>query len=409
MKLQFHEQISPITLRIKDYEMEKAYQIHIASSLLWYRLAVLLGISIYFSFCIVDYFLFNTLLLDFLKVRIFIVSPLIIIAFLLTFWKRYPEYAQIINITTITVGGIGIILMGLLGRNHPEISRNYAGLVPFFLYIYAFLRIRFVNGAIAGTGLLIGYAIVESYLLNTPRNIFIANIFYMSASNIAGMCVAYLLEYQGKKEYLLQGKFEELSIRDAMTGLYNRYYFNNVCLKDIEDFIDVYNYESFIEKRTLDPSFTNYGLIILDIDHFKKINDTYGHDVGDTVLIEIAKILKENVRKTDDVLRWGGEEFLIILKSTQKEYIHSFVKKIGKSVQEYDFRLNNGKKLSIKCSIGYICIPFEEQQGVETLIKYADQALYKAKNSGRNKSYQAVYIDGHVEYSETNWNEPKNK
>lgn len=404
MKLQFHEQISPFTLKIKNKEMESAYQMHIASSLLWYRLAVMLGLSIYFSFCIVDYFVFNTLLIDFLKVRLFIVSPLIIIAFALTYWKKFPKYAQLINITTITIGGVGIIIMGLLGRDHPEISRNYAGLVPFFLYIYAFLRIRFINASIAGTGLLIGYSIIEWHFLNTPSNIATANIFYMSASNIAGMCVSYLLEYQGKKEYLLQGKLAELSLRDAMTGLHNRYYFNSVCLKDIEDFMHAHHSEPLVERRMLNVSFSSYGLFILDIDHFKKINDTYGHNVGDAVLIDVSNILKLNVRKTDDVLRWGGEEFLIVLKSTQKDHIYDFVKKIGRSIQGNDFRLENGKKISIMCSIGYVCIPFEKSHNVETLISYADQAMYKAKQSGRNRAYEVVYVEDGIDYKEVNWN-----
>lgn len=403
MKLHFHEQISPITLTIKNKKMEASYQIHIASSLLWYRLAVIMGLAIYFSFCVVDYFLFNTLLFNFLKVRMMIVSPLIVLSFLLTFWKKYPRYAQSINLITITVGGIGIIIMGLIGRDHPEISRNYAGLVPFFLYIYAFLRIRFIYASIAGTGLLIGYAVMETYYLNTPSNIVIANIFYMSASNIAGICVSYLLEYQGKKEYLLQEKLSELSLRDALTGLYNRYYFYNVCSKDIEDFIHIHHSETFVERRMLNVSFSYYGLILLDIDHFKRINDTYGHDIGDAVLMDISKILKDNVRKTDDVLRWGGEEFLIVLKSTQKEYIHHFIKEIGKRIAQHHFILDNGKRLPIECSIGYTCIPFDEKQTVETLIKYADQAMYKAKKTGRNRAYEAIYNNGYIDHKEVTW------
>lgn len=403
MKFHFHKEISPLSLKIKNPEIEKAYQAHIASSLQWYRIAILLGICMYFSFCIVDYFLFKTIILDFLKVRVFIVSPLIILAFLLTFWKKYPKYAQWINLTTITIGGVGIIIMGILGKDHPEISRSYAGLVPFFLYIYAFLRIRFIYASIAGTGLLIAYSIVDAFILNTPINILISSIFYMSASNTAGMFVSYLLEYQGKKEFLLQVKLEELSLKDALTGLHNRHYFNNVCKNDLQDFINI-NITKTLTENCPNYYYTNYGLLIIDIDNFKRVNDTYGHDAGDEAINDIAKILKSSVSKTDDVIRWGGEEFLIILKSTQKNYINTLVIRIGKNIQENIFLLDNKNEV-ISCSIGFINIPFNEQSDIETLLKYADQALYVAKNNGKNRACEAILSNNHLEFIEINWNE----
>lgn len=403
MQNQFHEHISRLTLTIKNREIERAYQLHIGRSLLWFRMAILLGIVCIFGFCILDYFLFPDLLVGFLKVRVFYIAPLLALAFFLTFWKGYPQHAQLINVLTITLCGAGIIIMGYIGRDHAEISRSYAGLVPFFMYIYAFLRIRFINGAMAGTSLLIAYAVIEAQFLNTPTNVAIANTIYMSASNFAGMCVAYLLEYQGKKEYLLQEKLADLSVKDALTGLYNRHYFYNVCLKDIEDFIDM-NAEGFIDRRNANPPDTHFGLILLDIDHFKRVNDTYGHDVGDNVLIEISKVLEMNVRKTDVVLRWGGEEFLIILKHTQKVYIDDFVLKIGQGIQNHVFDIANGKEIKINCSIGYLSLPFGEQQEPHLLFRYIDQAMYKSKHLGRNRGCQVLMKKGQIEYQEINWN-----
>ncbi|PKM94103.1 MAG: hypothetical protein CVU84_11625 [Firmicutes bacterium HGW-Firmicutes-1] len=410
MNINFSNQMSPMTLRIKDSEKERSYQYNcISSSLLWFRLAIILGVTIYLSFCIVDYYLFNSLLLAFLKIRLYIVIPIIFISFILTYWSKYPKYAQWINVFTIFVSGAGIIGMAIVGRDHPEISRSYAGLVPYFLYIYAFLRIRFVYGTIVGTSLYISYVLVEWHILKTPFPIFIANSFYMGASNFAGICVSYLLEYQGKKEYLLQDRLEEITMTDAMTGLHNRYYYNKICIKDIRKFLGHISGDSFREKRAQDITISNYGIILMDIDHFKEINDTYGHDVGDLVLVEVAKLLKDYVRESDDVLRWGGEEFLIILKSTQYNFISEFVQNVGSCIEKQGFHLSNGMTIQTRCSIGFLSIPFGDVGNVDTLIKYADLALYKAKNSGRNKAYQAIFVKDAYEFVEVSWNERINE
>ncbi|VDN47584.1 conserved membrane protein of unknown function [Petrocella atlantisensis] len=404
MNVGFNNEISPITLRIKDAKKEKSYQYHCnSSSLLWFRLAIVLGVTLYLSFCIVDYFLFSTLLFDFLKIRLFIVLPVVILSFILTYWRDYPKYAQWINIFAIVVSSSGIIGMAIIGRQHPEISRSYAGLVPYFLYIYAFLRIRFVHGTIIGTSLYIIYTLVEWYILKTPFNIFIANTFYMGASNFAGILISYLLEYQGKNEYLLQEKLEKLTLTDAMTGLYNRYYYNNYSCKDIQRFLDGIKKGNIRERRSSNITPTNYGLVLLDIDHFKKINDTYGHDIGDSVLINLAELLKKQVCNSDDILRWGGEEFLIILKSIQNDDLGSFVRKIGSCIENLEFHLPDGTMIQTKCSIGCLSIPFGDVDNLDKLIKYTDDALYRSKKSGRNKGYQATFSKGTCKFIELMW------
>ncbi len=406
MKLLFDysEQISPLTLKIKDRNKEKAYQIYVASTVQWFRIALILGIVMFYSFMIVDYYIFNELLLDFLKIRFFVVTPFLVISFILTYWKRYPEFAQIINLTAVTIGGAGIIVMAIVGHEHPEISRNFSGLIPFFLYIYAFLRIRYIYGAVAGSALLTGYALAEYFILKTPFSIFVANVFYMSASNMAGISVAYLLEYQGKREFLLHERVSEFSIKDSMTSLYNRHYFNNVCTKDIEDFIVLAEGKIGEDKRNKDVAMNTYGMVMLDIDHFKRVNDQYGHDEGDEILKAFAFILKENVRSTDDVLRWGGEEFLIILKYAQKEYLTEFVKKIGKAIQDNKFTLKNGEFIPVRSSIGVVSIPIEGYDSIDELIKLADNAMYQAKNTGRNKGFEALTDDkGNIIYKEIIW------
>ena len=117
---------------------------------------------------------------------------------------------------------------------------------------------------------------------------------------------------------------------------------------------------------------------MIDIDYFKKVNDTYGHPIGDKVLIDVSRIIKENVRGCDLVGRYGGEEFLIIFVESDSREAFIAIEKIRKMISEYDFSYIEG---NITISGGVCQFTTEEND----IVKIADENLYKAKNSGRNK------------------------
>ncbi len=156
---------------------------------------------------------------------------------------------------------------------------------------------------------------------------------------------------------------KRLALIDPLTKLYNRHYFNAVFSQEV--------------SRSLRYK-TELSMLVLDIDHFKKINDTYGHATGDTVLKQFASILLENSRKTDVCARWGGEEFTIILPLTDIKGAAILAEKIRKMIAEFSFT-EVGR---VTVSIGYAAF---EDNG-EDLFERTDKALYKAKESGRNKS-----------------------
>ena len=131
--------------------------------------------------------------------------------------------------------------------------------------------------------------------------------------------------------------------------------------------------------------FTNWiscktlSLTILDIDYFKRVNDSYGHHIGDSVLIEISELLKANVRESDYIGRWGGEEFLIICPETQLDGSIQFIEKLRKKIENYDFSVVGKQTASFGISI------YSKEDTIESIIKRADAALYQAKETGRNK------------------------
>jgi len=157
---------------------------------------------------------------------------------------------------------------------------------------------------------------------------------------------------------------EELSITDQLTKLYNRLKLEEVFEAEIHR-VQRYNIP--------------FSVILLDIDHFKSVNDVYGHDVGDIVLKDISKILKMSVRKTDIVGRWGGEEFLIIASNTNAKNTMTLAEKIRENIEAYTFEHVGKKTASFGVS------QYKEGDTQEMIVKRSDNALYKAKESGRNK------------------------
>jgi diguanylate cyclase (GGDEF)-like protein len=161
-------------------------------------------------------------------------------------------------------------------------------------------------------------------------------------------------------------KLETLSSKDALTEISNRYFFKQTAVSEFDK-----------AKRYQ----TQLSLIMIDIDHFKQINDTYGHKTGDIILKELANLIKENIRKVDLIARWGGEEFVIILPETPltKAFIAS--EKIRTLVESHTFY----KAIQLTISLG-VAAYLPDYQSIEELIDDADIALYEAKNAGRNVS-----------------------
>ena len=129
--------------------------------------------------------------------------------------------------------------------------------------------------------------------------------------------------------------------------------------------------------------FERYGrpvsIILMDIDYFKKINDTYGHQAGDEVLKTVSAILTDNLRQIDVIGRWGGEEFLIICPETDLECACGIAEKLRKTVESHDFGLD----IAVTCSFGAAAIASNENDS--DFIQKADDALYMAKENGRNR------------------------
>ncbi|MDP3791650.1 MAG: GGDEF domain-containing protein [Candidatus Omnitrophota bacterium] len=169
------------------------------------------------------------------------------------------------------------------------------------------------------------------------------------------------------KKVLLYETVEGLAITDSLTGLYTRRYFFERLNEEL--------------NRSKNHGF-KFTFLMIDIDDFKKCNDTHGHLVGDVVLKDIAHLIKENVREIDLVARYGGEEFSIILPETERIGAMLAAERIRKKIEEHIFKAYD-EKLRITVSAGLAIYP-DDAADMEDIVEKADKALYTAKSSGKN-------------------------
>ena len=171
---------------------------------------------------------------------------------------------------------------------------------------------------------------------------------------------------------------KRLSELDPMTNLCNRRYFTHVS-------------KNVLALARRDRS--DLSLIMLDIDKFKRINDTYGHKMGDDVLVAFAGILLKMIRKSDYACRFGGEEFIVMLPETPLDGAIEIAEKIRKSIEALSLKTENHQNVMITVSLGVTCVDLLNDPHIESAIQRADEALYRAKKEGRNQVV-ALLADG---------------
>lgn len=175
-----------------------------------------------------------------------------------------------------------------------------------------------------------------------------------------------------RRWYEREDQFRRLAVRDGLTGLFNRRYF-----------LEQFEAEFDRSRRHGHP----LSFLILDVDHFKKINDQHGHQTGDRVLVEVARALEQAVRKSDLVARYGGEEFVVLLPETAAEGAREVGERCRQDVEKLKLSEPGAEDLGVTVSLGLAQYPVNSAGAgrVDDLVHQADQALYQAKQSGRNR------------------------
>lgn len=189
---------------------------------------------------------------------------------------------------------------------------------------------------------------------------------------------------------------EEASMTDPLTGIRNRRFFSTTIESDVARTL-----RAFAEGE--DHSTRDLIFYLIDLDNFKEVNDRYGHDAGDRVLIETARRIQSAIRTSDVLMRWGGEEFLIVSRSTDRRFAEALALRIMRAVRGEPFTINPSHSIRRTCSIGWAAFPWLEDNvgafGYEEVLNLADQALIQAKEAGKDQAIGMIASHGKMQAS----------
>ena len=285
--------------------------------------------------------------------------------------------ASLFDIKTVPTGKIypgvevqATYVNNILDNNFiKKVDRGYTIVLSLLLALLIASVVTRVNSAFAASMMSLStyfvYILIAYYAMRF-ENLWL-ELIYPLIFSIAAFTLAYIVKYLIKSRDFEQQYM--LATTDGLTELYNHRYFQEQIRMQVEQ-----------SKRYSN----NFSLIIIDIDFFKKFNDTFGHQSGDAVLRQVAQTLKKNVRATDIVCRYGGEEMSIILPNTTKDEAFATAQKICNKVAEKTFKLTGNNETHVTISLGVSTFPFDGDTAPK-IIEAADKKLYNAKNNGRNQ------------------------
>lgn len=192
---------------------------------------------------------------------------------------------------------------------------------------------------------------------------------YDAEENVIAAIEVFTDERFRQETYSENRKLKEMLITDPLTQISNRRYLD---------------FHLSSSKSESDEFQTTFGLLFFDIDNFKEVNDIYGHDIGDEILKLTSKTIQSNVRGNDKIGRWGGEEFLAVIKIDHVEALEKIANKLRLLVSKSSYKLEDGKELKVTVSIGGTM--YIHGESISDLVKRSDLLMYESKENGRNKA-----------------------
>lgn len=381
--------LRPLTLTFRSRELEGEFrkETSVFEVKRW-RFTCVVGSAMYAIFYLLDRQIIPDLLWLCLVIRFGIVCPTLLVTFGLSFTEFGVKYINSIFLLGGGLASLGIITM-IAYAGPPGNQIYYGGLLLCVLFYYLFVPGWFVPNIISWSTFIV-YELVVLFWCDLPREFLIATSFIFFFFNLSGMFGCYLLTRMERIAFLQRRTIksqalalqkalalaederrlaESLAQTDPLTGLANR-----------RSFFVAAEREWARHLRNSKP----LSLFMLDIDHFKQFNDTYGHRLGDSVLSEVALSLREALRTSDTLGRYGGEEFAVLLPETGREAALSLAKRILAAVRGTAI-FHAGNRLGVTASIGVATGLAAETGSFDELLEQADRALYEAKNAGRNQ------------------------
>ena len=356
------------------------------------RKILILSCIFYMMYLIQDFYLFRSYFPAILKIRLGIVFPVMAGFVALTFTPIYYRLAVLTFSGVTVISAAGIIYIEYLVRESSYAGLYFYGLAQVLIVFLGSGKMRLVPAGIIGTVIVTAGVWVDSTFGETDPYIIVTKSVFMYGILFLGMIVSGIVQFNARDRFSKQRELHEKTITDPLTGLKNRYFFETVLEDEISQFINMPEGSKNLIKRGTDLIESScYSLILLDIDHFKKINDTYGHITGDVFLKDFAERVRRNIRSGDVFVRWGGEEFLLILRFTDSSSTEALIAKFREEISGKPFYLD-GVLRRVTVSGGYAVLEhamFNEDVSFYKVFGAVDSALYESKRNGRNRFTRA--------------------
>jgi diguanylate cyclase (GGDEF)-like protein len=279
-------------------------------------------------------------------------------------WNRFPDYV----VGSQSLPDIPPELAERFARGDLQTAANEPVIeIAQAFYRPLFVPIQDVGGHAVATAVLL---VDVSQEINTARlALLLGAIAYLAGGILLFVLFYRLVGWVGGRIETNQQKLEQLAIVDELTGLYNRRMFDTILDAEIAR-----------AQRYGRP----FSILLLDIDYFKRVNDTHGHLAGDQVLKKLAQLLKESVRTENSVCRYGGEEFAVVVPEFEAAPAREMAERLRDLVEHSSFAIDKGGAVNITVSVGVATYP-QAARSAADLTQAADDALYAAKNGGRNR------------------------
>ncbi|OLO13231.1 hypothetical protein BTW10_00175 [Chromohalobacter japonicus] len=387
--LQTQHHVHWLTGQFSEFSRESMYRKSIKTNVRFESCLSLILVSLVFGmFAITDYHLLGVSREYYLLItmRIVVVSLCLLLAFIIGRWGSYSRKVWL-HALPLWILATGIILIvplrpdSLLTQITAVVVATMAFylLIPNLLTVAMFASLYLSIGFLAAAVLFAGIAPVVTLRL----------ALLLIMTNVVGFCALLRLEILQRKQFSLlheernqnrhllkeiahrkslEAQLRMVAERDALTGLNSRSHFMKRA-------------EALLQRSRLEK--VPFSLFMIDVDHFKSINDTWGHTHGDWVLTKIAEVCAQSLRPTDVIGRFGGEEFVVALPDTSPKDAQTIAERLKKKVAELPLQ-EGMNELCLSVTIG-IALANSEEDGLESLITRADQTLYVGKRNGRNR------------------------
>lgn len=285
--------------------------------------------------------------------------------------EKLNHVAKYVVVTSVLTASIGCLMLTNVGIYYYLIE-----VYVIIVWVFTLIGFKFLEALILNTLIVASHiALISIYQTLTYEEVVI-HFFVVSASFTMGLVGGYIMEFYARSNFEnqldiieMQEELKDKANHDYLTNLYNRRYFYEIAQNIIK-----------IAKRENKP----LSVIMIDIDNFKFINDTYGHTTGDEVIKLMASILKKQTRDSDISSRYGGEEFVILLPSTDIEGATRTAETLRAVVESENVKINADKYIKFTISLGVSSLN-DEDKLISEILDRADQSLYYAKKSGKNR------------------------